>query len=145
MNTATLEQPVAQSREVARLFVPKVPVPDVGATREAKEAWGSWIWFVRRFAERGGVGRVGVPCRVEATVRLYEAGRRRLDTGRAMVRWYMAIEDATERELVADAELLRGLEVRYEAVDPATPLTERPGKEGVEIVVMEADGWQSSC
>lgn len=140
MSTATLEQPIAQQREIARLFVKKIPVPPGGSSREEKEAWGSWVWFVRKFAERDGIKKVGVPCRAEAAVRVYEGTNRRIAVDYATARWYWAIGDALTRSIIPDAGLLRDLVVRYEPVPPETPLDERPNLEGTEIIIYEEGG-----
>jgi len=131
-----VEQTAAEQREIARLFVPKFPVPPGGTSREEKEAWGSWVWFVRKFAEKEGVRKVDRPVEVVATVRMWEGTTRRPPADATLDRWHIGVRDALRRSLVP-GEFLRGLWVDYEALPDDTPLDDRPRKEGTEFVILE--------
>lgn len=138
MSTATLEQPIAQQREIARLFVPKFPVPMDVADRERNAAWHNWLLHVRKFAVMDGFKVIDRPCWVEATVRRWEGGRIAGVRWADKVRWANGLEDALVRSIVPQ-HFLWAVKVRYEPLSPDTDLMDRPRLEGVEIIIYEED------
>ena len=138
MSTATLEQPIAQQREIARLFVPKFPIPMDVVDRERNAAWHNWLLHVRKFAVLNGIKAVDRPCRIRATVRRWEGGRIAGVSWADKIRWENGLEDALVRSIVPQ-HLLWGVRVEYMRLAPDTDLLDRPRLEGVEIVIYEED------
>lgn len=137
--TPTLEQPVAECREIARLFVPKFPVPLNTTDVDQNARWHNWLLHVRKFAEKEGVRRVDRPVRVVATVRAWERDRgygALCQSHSFREKWRSGVRDALWRSLVP-GEFLKGVIVRYEPVPPETPLEQRPALEGTEIIIYE--------
>jgi hypothetical protein len=136
MTTAAVESP-----PFARLWVPMLPAEPSRASKVASERHGRWLWGVATFRDAaraaGTFGRVTVPFRVVATVRIADA-RRHTIAEPPLDRWRVAVERAITRTLTSDPSRLRGVEVQYRAID-GVPMLDQPLRTGTEFLFFAED------